>query len=89
MIAAGDCAMNYTVLLFAYLKDKAGTREAVIDLPPGAAVADIKSCLAQAYPALKPTLANVIVTLNREYVKDEMLIPEGAEIALFPPVSGG
>ena len=81
--------MKYKVLLFAYLKDKAGTREAVVDLPSGATAADIKSCLAQAYPALKPTLANVIVTLNREFVKDEMPIPEGAEIAIFPPVSGG
>ncbi len=81
--------MKLKVLLFAYLKDKAGTREALIDLPSRAVAADIKPCLAQAYPALKPALANAIVTLNREYVADNMPIPEGAEIALFPPVSGG
>jgi molybdopterin converting factor subunit 1 len=81
--------MKFKVLLFAHLKDKAGTREAEIDLPPRAAAADIKSRLAEAYPGLKPVLANAMVAVNQEYVLDEALIPEGAEIALFPPVSGG
>jgi molybdopterin converting factor subunit 1 len=81
--------MKTKILLFAHLKDKAGTREAELDLPARASAADLKARLAEVYPALKPALANAIVAINREFMPDEALIPEGAEIAIFPPVSGG
>ena len=81
--------MKTKILLFAHLKDKAGTREAEIELPARASAADLKTRLAETYPALKPALANAIVAVNREFMADEALIPEGAEIAIFPPVSGG
>jgi molybdopterin converting factor small subunit len=31
----------------------------------------------------------VLVSINHEFADDEQMIPEGAEVALFPPVSGG
>jgi molybdopterin converting factor small subunit len=31
----------------------------------------------------------MMAAINREYAADEQVIPEGAEIAFFPPVSGG
>jgi len=34
-------------------------------------------------------MASTLVSVNREFAFDENVIPEGAEIALFPPVSGG
>ena len=30
-----------------------------------------------------------LITINREYAFDEAVIPPGAELAMFPPVSGG
>jgi len=30
-----------------------------------------------------------LVAINKEYAFDQEEIPQGAEIALFPPVSGG
>ena len=30
-----------------------------------------------------------LITINREYAFDEAVVPTDAEIALFPPVSGG
>ena len=77
------------VLLFATLKDMAGGREAQVEVPEGASAATLKACLAQQYPALEPVLAHAVVAVNRQYVSADSLIPEGAEIALFPPVSGG
>ena len=34
-------------------------------------------------------LPNALVSINQEYAIDEDLVPDGAEVGLFPPVSGG
>ena len=81
--------MKLKVLLFAHLKEKAGTREAEVEVPAGASMALVKTCLGERYPALKPALANILAAVNKEYISDDTVISEGAEIALFPPVSGG
>jgi molybdopterin converting factor subunit 1 len=81
--------MSVRVLFFATLRDKAKTREAEVELPVGADAAALKACLARQYPALQPAMAQAIVAVDRQYVSPETVIPEGAEIALFPPVSGG
>jgi molybdopterin converting factor subunit 1 len=81
--------MKLTVLLFAHLKEKAGVRAAEVEVPAGASAGAVKARLGVLYPALKPALANILMAVNHEYVSDDTLISEGAEIALFPPVSGG
>ena len=77
------------ILFFATLKDRAGTKETTLELPPGACVSDLKRLLEQRYAQLGPALETLVVSVNREFAFDEDLIPAGAEIALFPPVSGG
>jgi molybdopterin synthase catalytic subunit len=81
--------MKADILLFATLKDRAGARRVDLDLPDGARVLDLKHLLKDRYPALAPALDTAVVSINREFAFDEDLIPTGAEIALFPPVSGG
>lgn len=81
--------MKIKILLFANLKDRAGTREVELDLPARVTAADLKARLAEAYPALKPMLITAIVAVDQVFAANDTLIPEGAEIALFPPVSGG
>jgi molybdopterin converting factor small subunit len=34
-------------------------------------------------------MKSVLTTIDREYAFDEAVIPSSAEIAMFPPVSGG
>jgi molybdopterin synthase catalytic subunit len=81
--------MKAEIILFATLKDRAGRREVDLDLPDGARVIDLKHLLNDRYPALAPALGTAVVSVNREFAFDEDVIPAGAEIALFPPVSGG
>lgn len=81
--------MQITVMLFATLKDQAGTRSVTLDIDPDASVRELKGSLAVRYPALEPHLGSVLVSINQEYAFDEDTIPDGAEVALFPPVSGG
>ncbi len=78
-----------SLLFFATLKDLAGTRRTEMELEPGTKVADLKTRLPAQFPKLQPALGSVLVSINREFAFDQDEIPEGAEIALFPPVSGG
>ena len=41
------------------------------------------------FPNLKTNMDSIIVAMNHEFAFDENLVPDGAEIAIFPPVSGG
>lgn len=81
--------IKISLLFFATLRDLAGTRRTELELEPGTKVADLKARLPEQYPRLQPALGSVLVSINREFAFDQDEIPEGAEIALFPPVSGG
>lgn len=78
-----------TILLFASLRDAAGRRTLGLALPSGATVADLKEALVAEHPALAPWLEAVKVAVDHEYAGEGDVIPENAEIALIPPVSGG
>jgi len=41
------------------------------------------------YPVITEVLPNVIVSINQQFAFDEELVPDRAEVAFFPPVSGG
>lgn len=77
------------LLFFATLKDLAGTRKTEIELEPGTKVSQLKSSLLEHFPKLQPALSSMMISINREDAFDQDEIPEGAEIAFFPPVSGG
>ena len=81
--------MKITVLFFAHLKEKAGEKQLTLDLNSGSRVSDLKNLLAARFPAMLPAMKTVLVAVNQEYAFDEDIIPENAEIGLFPPVSGG
>lgn len=77
------------VLFFATLKDKAGVSEVSLELPDGADVAALKSELFRQFPDLPQHSSAILVSVNKEYAFDSEPVPQGAEVALFPPVSGG
>ncbi|MBL1171505.1 MAG: MoaD/ThiS family protein [Chloroflexi bacterium] len=58
-------------------------------MPPETNVATLKSILIEKFPALQGLMGHTLVSVNREYVFEDSVIPNNAEIALFPPVSGG
>jgi MoaE-MoaD fusion protein len=78
-----------SVLFFATIRELTGTRQTTLELPNGACVADAKLKLIEKYPSLKLALDTTVVAVNREFAPDEVVLPDGAEIAIFPPVSGG
>jgi molybdopterin synthase catalytic subunit len=81
--------MTVTVKLFAILKDRAGTSELSLTLPPGATVARAGEAIGERLPAVRDFLPRVAYAVNRSYVKPDARLSDGDELALIPPVSGG
>jgi molybdopterin synthase catalytic subunit len=81
--------MQITVLLFASLKDLAGAGKIELELDQPARMRDVKDRLAALFPALETRLVAAVAAVNQEFAFDQDEVPEGAEVAFFPPVSGG
>jgi molybdopterin converting factor subunit 1 len=81
--------IHVRVLLFAVLRDLAGTGEIALDLdhPATANSAAIELC--KSYPALQPYLSRIAFAVNRSYAPALTELQDGDELALIPPVSGG
>lgn len=82
--------MKITLLFFATLRSLTGIKTLEIELPSGSSVSELKLLVAERFPQVEPALVDtVLVSINREYADEEQIIPDNAEVALFPPVSGG
>jgi len=82
--------MNHVKLLFfATIRERAGTKFVEMDVSDDLTIQGLKDKLSVDYPNLKESLKSVLITINREYAFDEAVIPQNAEIGMFPPVSGG
>jgi molybdopterin converting factor subunit 1 len=77
------------VLFFATLRERVGTKSIKLEIPADMTVRALKDKLAGDYPNLKESMKTILVSVNKEYAFDEAAIPQDAEVALFPPVSGG
>jgi len=76
--------MKVAVRLFAALRERAGTREAALELKEGASVDDVWPAL-----GLGEEPSGLVYAVNRAYVERGTPLAEGDEVALIPPVSGG
>ena len=77
------------VLFFATLRDYIGAKSVELEIPKGSTVLGLTNMLLATYPGLEKVKDSMMAAINREYAEDGQVIPEGAEIAFFPPVSGG
>lgn len=81
--------MRIRLLAFASAGDALGAGEMDLDLPDGSRVADLRERLDRDHPALAPLWPRLAVAVDGRVVTFEEPIPDGAEVALLPPVSGG
>lgn len=76
--------MHVRVLLFAGLRERAGSDAVEIELPDGASVGDALASLGTVTDG-----APVVMAVNHEYADPGTPLVAGDELALIPPVSGG
>lgn len=84
--------MKVTVRYFASLREALGDRQELTDLAVGATVGDLRRHLCAASQAHATALASgraVRCALNQVMVDESAVVPDAAEVAFFPPVTGG
>ena len=77
------------ILFFAILRDYVGSKFVELEIPNGCTIDGLLDLLVTTYPRLEKVKELMMAAVDREYVSGSQVIPQGSEIALFPPVSGG
>jgi sulfur-carrier protein len=81
--------MLVNVQFFAGARDLAGERSIAIDLPEPAHVGDLRRTLVERLPRLVPLTNSLLFAVGTDYAQDHTPLTPGAQVACFPPVSGG
>ena len=89
MLLMSDLLITIKLLFFATIRNRVGLSELSVDFPESMTVKKLKGYLGIQFPGLLSAMPSVLVAINREFAFDEDNIPDKAEVAIFPPVSGG
>jgi molybdopterin converting factor subunit 1 len=90
--------MRVTVLYFGVLRDRFGAADQILDLPDNQTVGDLLRILrrqtsndpmAETSERDEQLWRSLAVAVNREYGSASIVLRDGDEVALLPPVSGG
>lgn len=81
--------MNVRLLLFAHLREIVGSSELHLELKAGSNGIDLLDMLQTDYPDIARHRHYIKLSMNGDYIEKETALADQAEIALFPPVSGG
>jgi molybdopterin converting factor subunit 1 len=81
--------MKVHVLFFAQARERAGSARATLELADGSRVADALAEIERLHPGLGELRSHLAVAVNQRLAARDAVLPDGAEIALLPPVSGG
>jgi sulfur-carrier protein len=85
--------MSVKLLYFAWVRERIGKGEEVVELPPGVStVAELMAWLAgrgeeYAFAFENPKI--IRAAINRAHVKPSAAIAGASEVAFFPPMTGG
>lgn len=80
--------MKYKINLFGITRDIVGNSITEIEMVQLSDVQTVLGKLKTNFPKLKE-IKSLMVAVNSEYAKGDLLLTEQDEIALIPPVSGG
>jgi sulfur-carrier protein len=85
--------MSVKLLYFAWMREKIGRAEEILDLPASVAtVADLIVWLRQRGPEYEAALSRpgvIRAAIDKRHVQPTSALAGAREIALFPPVTGG
>jgi molybdopterin converting factor small subunit len=82
--------IEVTVVLYANLRVKAGVDKVSLSMPDDTTVDDMLKKLKVQYPPLIPHLTEkIVISINQKIALRGDFLPDGAEIALLPPIGGG
>jgi len=89
MQASTGTAIQVRIRLFASLRELTGESTVQMEIPAGSRAADVWAACVQRWPALAMRRQSTVLAVNQEFAKADVIIHDGDEVALLPPVSGG
>jgi molybdopterin converting factor subunit 1 len=79
--------MRVRVLYFGVLRERLRGDQELLELTDGATVMGILNVYRERVPGF--AWDSIAVAVNQEYARAEVVLRDGDEVALLPPVSGG
>ncbi len=81
--------MRVTVLYFAVFRERLGTDVEQLELADGAALSALVATLEERHPAVRTLRGRYRIAVNQDMVDGPVVLADGDEVALIPPVAGG
>lgn len=77
--------------MFASAREIVGESSVEIDVECNTSQELILNCLCDAYPSLASSKSSLSVAVNKKYLRgnESIVLKEGDEVAIIPPISGG
>jgi molybdopterin converting factor small subunit len=70
--------------------DRIHLDEKEFTIPPGTKLNELIQMILSTYPNLRTNMDEIIISINKEFLKDKNPMLRNSDIiAIFPPVSGG
>jgi molybdopterin converting factor subunit 1 len=79
--------MRVRLLHFGVLRERLGGGESGLEMRDGATVGEVLNVYRERLPDFM--WDSIAVAVNQEYAKADVVLKDGDEVALLPPVSGG
>jgi molybdopterin synthase catalytic subunit len=87
--AGGARAVRVRVLFFGAAREAAAD-EVMLTVAPASTAREAFEQMLEEYPDLRRFRSSLLVAVNQEYARDlDVVLKDGDEMAVFPPVSGG
>ncbi len=77
------------VRFFAMIREITGVEDLWLELPEPATATVFWEQLTNRYPELQPYRHQSRLAVNQEYASGDLLLRDGDEVGIIPPVSGG
>ena len=83
--------VTITVLLFAKARELVGSSSVTTSVPASIGYDQLLSHLETEFPGLQRLGRTFVLSLNEDYIdqEEELVLTNGDEIAVIPPISGG
>mmetsp|Transcript_27483 Transcript_27483/g.27704 ORF Transcript_27483/g.27704 Transcript_27483/m.27704 type:complete len:83 (-) Transcript_27483:321-569(-) len=82
--------MRIAVKFFASCREQVGTSSIDIDIPDDSGnTSKLIDVLVERFPALHEGIEEVSLAVNKKYIRGQIDLRNGDEVALIPPISGG
>jgi molybdopterin converting factor subunit 1 len=81
--------MHLQVMLFATYREIVGEKELSWSVDPGTTLGGFLDAFLAAHPRLAPHRGSMMVAVNLTVAAPSVVLRDGDEVALLPPVSGG